>query len=92
MTDAYAALRDAAKERQKESPGRPKKGVELIPQVYGAAEDRPTEAPAPKTRDIRAKAAGLFPPVFSLFPRCSPARKKKSPEGRTSGLSPCDVW
>lgn len=53
LADAYAAVREAAKERQKVSPGRPKKGVEQIPQVSeGKAK------PEPKTRDIRAKSAG----------------------------------
>lgn len=37
LEDAYAAVREAAKERQKESPGRPKKGVEQIPQVFDDA-------------------------------------------------------
>lgn len=65
MTDAYAPVREAAKERQHkgndlkrniveqipQSEYEPKKGVEQIPQVFRKAAE-------PKTRDIRAKAAG----------------------------------
>jgi hypothetical protein len=67
MTDAYAPVREAAKERQQLSPGRPKKGVELIPQVFTAqpatpqqpkVAQQPEPQPAPQTRDVRAKAAG----------------------------------
>lgn len=58
LEDAYAAVREAAKERQKESPGRPKKGVEQIPQVFDDAATAQEQPPAPKTRDIRAKTAG----------------------------------
>ena len=54
MTDAYAPVREAAKERQidagREHGRGQEKLVEQIPQAI--------EPPAPKTRDIRAKAAG----------------------------------
>lgn len=72
MTDAYAPVRDAAKERQDE--GRKQGGgdrksdqyknrlVEQIPlsdkPENSRAEECPKEKPAPKTRDTRAKAAG----------------------------------
>jgi len=50
--NAYAGVREAAKEKQTLSPGRPKKGEELIPQVSEF------EMRGPQTRDVRAKAAG----------------------------------
>ena len=65
MTDAYAPVREAAKERQKEAGGDKKSKeyrgslVEQIPQPKDSrAEERTKEKPAPKTRDTRAKAAG----------------------------------
>lgn len=67
MTDVYAAVREAAKERQRESPGRPKKGQEQIPEVIEENEwpisqlgvlSQTDKTPAPQTRDTRAKAAG----------------------------------
>jgi len=66
LEDAYAAVREAAKKRQKESPGRPKKGVEQIPQVFEDAATAQEQPPAPKTRDIRAKAAGTNAKYINL--------------------------
>lgn len=66
LCDAYAAVREAARERQREYHGnqhdKPQAGlVEQIPQVHATNDDAEAaigKPPAPKTRDIRAKAAG----------------------------------
>lgn len=57
LVDAYAAVRDAAKERQGTRNDLRHNIVEQIPQSDNAipGQEKP---PAPKTRDIRAKAAG----------------------------------
>lgn len=60
MVDAYAAVREAAKERQRKYHGnqydRQESGpVEQIPQVQ---DEEPKPPAKPKTRDTRAKAAG----------------------------------
>lgn len=66
LCDAYAAVREAARERQREYHGnqhdKPQAGlVEQIPQVHATNDDAEAaigKPPAPQTRDIRAKAAG----------------------------------
>ncbi|MFW5453771.1 hypothetical protein [Thioalkalivibrio sulfidiphilus] len=47
MTDAYAPVREAAKERQQMSPGRPKKGQEKIPEVFDSIDQRAIKAGNP---------------------------------------------
>lgn len=83
-------MREAAKGRQKLSPGRPKKGKELIPEVIAPP-------PAPQTRDIRAKAAGTngalaHPAVFRKFAELIPeaiGRRHPPPAYDRPRFTPC---
>jgi len=83
MTDAYAPVREAAKERQdsagvhgaKGGRGNKKTPVEQIPQGFDEKPKAPPkEKPAPKTRDTRAKAAGTNAKYIDLADKVIEAR------------------
>lgn len=91
LTDAYAAVREAARERMnaagehgvKGGRGNMKTPVELIPQGFedgDACQDRPDRPPAPKTRDIRAKAAGTNAKYIDLADRARRWRACRRPD------------
>jgi len=77
MTDAYAPVREAAKERQVEAGKNHGRGqekvVEQIPQPIENTSQRAVryikEDAPPKTRDIRAKAAGTNPKYINIADR-----------------------